>query len=174
VIREKECGHMRVSLKDYTLLDGSKMCLVQRVGDGSIIKRFDKTPPPVKSTSVVCPHFLELKWAYGCPFNCAWCYLKGTFRFLPTGTRPILKNYSKIESHLHSIGLLTYFTNKYLRLKTTQYLITSLEVVVGAGADTFPTAEISDRCVSTKALENNADFPFSGKLAAGNSFDIAD
>jgi len=38
--------------------------LVKQVADGSIIKRFDKTPYPVKPTDVVCPHFLELKWAY--------------------------------------------------------------------------------------------------------------
>lgn len=91
---------MKVLLSEYRLLDGSKLCLVKQVGDGSIIKRFDKTPLPVRSTSVVCPHFLELKWAYGCPFDCAWCYLKGTFRFLPTRTKPIIKDYSKVESHL--------------------------------------------------------------------------
>ncbi|MFO7772482.1 MAG: radical SAM protein [Dehalococcoidia bacterium] len=54
---------------------------------------------PLKETSVVCPHFLELKWGYGCPFDCAWCYLKGTFRFLPTGTKPVIKDYGKIELH---------------------------------------------------------------------------
>jgi len=59
-----------------------------------------KTPLPVRSTNVVCPHFLELKWAYGCPFDCAWCYLKGTFRFLPTRTKPVVKSYDKIESHI--------------------------------------------------------------------------
>ncbi len=74
--------------------------LIQQVGDGSIIKRFDKTPPPLNDTSVVCPHFLELKWAYGCPFDCAWCYLKGTFRFLPTRTKPVFKDYGKVELHV--------------------------------------------------------------------------
>jgi len=85
--------------KIYHLLNGSERQSVDRVGDGSIIRRFDKTPPPVKATSVICPHFLELKWAYGCPFDCAWCYLKGTFRFLPTKTKPIFKDYAKIELH---------------------------------------------------------------------------
>jgi len=73
--------------------------VVHQVNDGSIIKRFDKTPLPTKSTDIVCPHFLELKWAYGCPFDCAWCYLKGTFRFLPTKTKPVIKDYEKIELH---------------------------------------------------------------------------
>ncbi len=89
-----------VKFKTYTTLDGSKKRLVQQVGDGSIIKRFDKTPLPKNPTDVVCPHFLELKWAYGCPFNCAWCYLKGTLRRLPTKTRPRIKDYKKIEKHV--------------------------------------------------------------------------
>jgi spore photoproduct lyase len=42
--------------------------------NGGIIRYFRKTPP-----DIVCPHFWELNWAYGCPFNCAWCYLQGTF-----------------------------------------------------------------------------------------------
>ncbi len=86
----------------YPMLDGSTKQLVKQVHDGSIIKRFDKTPLPKTSNDVVCPHFLELKWAYGCPFNCAWCFLKGTLRFLPTKTCPIVKDYKKIESHLNT------------------------------------------------------------------------
>lgn len=73
--------------------------LVKQVADGSIIKRFDKTPYPEKPTNVVCPHFLELKWAYGCPFDCSWCYLKGTFRFRPEGIKPAYKPLEKIKLH---------------------------------------------------------------------------
>jgi len=51
---------------------------------------------------VVCPHFLEFKWAYGCPFDCAWCFLKGTLRLLDTKTQPVVKDYDKIECHLES------------------------------------------------------------------------
>jgi spore photoproduct lyase len=91
-----------VKFQKYTLLDGSEQVLVQKVGDGSIIKRFDKTPIPQKPTDVVCPHFLELKWAYGCPYDCAWCFLKGTLRLLSTGTKPIVKDYCKIQKHLES------------------------------------------------------------------------
>jgi spore photoproduct lyase len=85
---------------EYKLIDGSRRRLVSRVGDSSIIARFDKTPLPQKDTDIVCPHFLELKWAYGCPYDCAWCYLKGTFRFRPEGTSPVVKDYSKIQLHL--------------------------------------------------------------------------
>jgi spore photoproduct lyase len=93
---------VRVKYGLYQQLDGSVLRLVKQVGDGSIIKRFDKTPPPEKPNDVVCPHFVELKWAYGCPFDCAWCYLKGTLRFLPGKTAPIIKDKNKIISHLTS------------------------------------------------------------------------
>jgi spore photoproduct lyase len=89
-----------IKLKKYEMLNGSTKYLVQQVGDGSIIKRFEKTPLPTYPKDVVCPHFLELKWAYGCPYDCSWCYLKGTLRLLPTKTKPVFKNREKIESHI--------------------------------------------------------------------------
>jgi len=89
----------KINYKEYKCIDGKKRILVSQINDGSIITRFDKTPFPENSTDVVCPHFLELKWAYGCPFDCSWCYLKGTFRFRPNGKEPVIKDYEKIESH---------------------------------------------------------------------------
>ena len=45
-------------------------------GNGSrIIALFYKT-----GKDIVCPHFWELKAWTGCPFNCSYCYLQGTFR----------------------------------------------------------------------------------------------
>lgn len=90
---------IKTHYKEYQQLDGRKEILVEQVNDGSIITRFGKTPLPKRRTDVVCPHFLELKWAYGCPYDCAWCYLKGTFRFQPKGTSPVVKPYEKIELH---------------------------------------------------------------------------
>ena len=95
---------LTVKTKTYEMLDGTERVLVQQVSDGSIVKRFEKTPLPTHETDVVCPHFLELKWAYGCPFSCAWCYLKGTLRLLPTGTKPVVKDYDRVRRHL-----LTFF-----------------------------------------------------------------
>ena len=95
----KPVSSIKIHYKDYQLLDGRKEHLVQRVNGGSIITRFDKTPLPKRQTDVVCPHFLELKWAYGCPYDCAWCYLKGTFRFRPEGKSPVIKPYEKTELH---------------------------------------------------------------------------
>lgn len=93
---------MRIRKREYQLLDDSAQELVQRVGDGSIITRFEKTPVPTKPTDVVCPHFLELKWATGCPFSCAWCYLNGTLRFMPRKSQPYVKPYDKIEQHVRT------------------------------------------------------------------------
>ena len=69
-----------VSFREYPTADGRRL-LVEKVRDGNIIRRFDKTPIPKRPEDIVCPHFLELAWAGGCAFNCAWCYLKGTYRW---------------------------------------------------------------------------------------------
>lgn len=90
---------VKITFKEYVMLDGTKKVLVERVGDGSIIRRFDKTPFPRKQTDVICPHFLELKWGTGCPYDCSWCYLKETLRFLPYGTNPHIKDLDKIKRH---------------------------------------------------------------------------
>lgn len=94
---------MKVYFRKYEALDGSTNTLVEKVGDGSIITRFDKTPVPRSPHDVVCPHFLELKWATGCPYACAWCYLQGTFRFLDYKTRPRPKDFSRIEGHMTAL-----------------------------------------------------------------------
>ncbi len=93
---------MRVVFKEAVNLKGEREVVVDRVGDGSIIKLFDRTPPPEKPTDVVCPHFLELKWANGCYFNCAWCYLNGTYRFHPEwkNGKPNIKDFGTIREHL--------------------------------------------------------------------------
>jgi len=91
---------IRIYYKEYILLNGTKKVLVSKINDGSIITRFDKTSLPKRKTDIVCPHFLELKWAYGCPYDCAWCYLKGTFRFRPDGKSPVVKPYDKIRLHV--------------------------------------------------------------------------
>jgi spore photoproduct lyase len=57
---------------------------------------------------VVCPHFYELKWAYGCPYDCAYCYLKGTFRFRLVEGRilPHFKDRRRIRRHVEEfLGL---------------------------------------------------------------------
>lgn len=38
-----------------------------------IVSQFGKTPP-----NIACGRFWELRWAFGCPFDCAYCYLRGT------------------------------------------------------------------------------------------------
>lgn len=43
--------------------------------DEIIVPFIGKTPP-----TIVCPNFIELRWAFGCDFDCAYCYLQGTGR----------------------------------------------------------------------------------------------
>ncbi|MEM3580930.1 MAG: hypothetical protein QXQ64_06685 [Candidatus Bathyarchaeia archaeon] len=81
-------GEGFVTYQYYTMLDGRRRKLISKVGDGRIIKRFDKTGLARRGEDIVCPHFLELKWAYGCPLQCAYCYLQGTLRFRPTKKAP--------------------------------------------------------------------------------------
>lgn len=109
---------MNLRTSTYQLINDEESLLVERVGDGSIINRFDKTPLPIRSTDVICPHFIELKWAYGCPFDCAWCYLKGTFRFHPTKTKPVFKDRQKIELH----------TRRFLEEVTTPEILNTGEI----------------------------------------------
>jgi len=92
----------RVKYQKYTLLDGSEEYKFKQINDGSIITRFDKTPHALNPKDVICPHFVELKWAYGCPYDCSWCYLKGTFRFRPEGIKPVSKDFEKIKLHLQT------------------------------------------------------------------------
>lgn len=40
-----------------------------------IVVPFHKTPP-----NIACGKFWELRWAYGCPLDCSYCYLRGTTR----------------------------------------------------------------------------------------------
>ncbi|MDP2816083.1 MAG: hypothetical protein Q8O19_05330, partial [Rectinemataceae bacterium] len=44
-----------------------------KIGDGSIVALFDKTPPVKGPNDVHCPHFWELKYANGCHYDCQWC-----------------------------------------------------------------------------------------------------
>lgn len=45
---------------------------------GTVVTLFNKTPPLANEKSAYCPHFMELKHAYGCWYDCQWCYLLGT------------------------------------------------------------------------------------------------
>lgn len=72
---------MKTVFIKYRMLDGEERTLLKAIGNGRVIRLFNKTPFPEKPTDVVCPHFHELAIVYGCPYDCAYCYLKGTFRF---------------------------------------------------------------------------------------------
>ena len=46
----------------------------QSFGKG-LVKLFEKTP-----ADIVCGKFWELRWAFGCPLDCNYCYLRGTMK----------------------------------------------------------------------------------------------
>jgi len=59
-----------MSFKDPLL----KINVPSKWARGNFISLFDKT-----QKEIVCPHFWELKPFVGCPFNCSYCYLQGTY-----------------------------------------------------------------------------------------------
>jgi spore photoproduct lyase len=101
---EKKLLQPALNISEYTnkfiQVKSHKNFPIDKIKDGSIITLFNKTPTPQQPSDVVCPHFYELKWANGCNFNCAWCYLNGTYRFLKGGKKPRLKNIDKVMEHL--------------------------------------------------------------------------
>jgi spore photoproduct lyase len=99
-IRARNNAPFSLKIENILNIKGNKKRRITAVGDGSIIKLFDKTPYPISDNDVVCPHFIELKWANGCKFDCAWCYLNGTMRFRPMGKKPYLKDENKIIDHI--------------------------------------------------------------------------
>ena len=54
---------------------GTVANVIARERKSPFVRLFTKTPP-----GVLCPHFYELILSNGCPYNCAYCYLKLTFR----------------------------------------------------------------------------------------------
>jgi len=68
-----------------------------------IIHKFNKTP-----SSIACGPFWELRWAFGCPFNCAYCYLRGTLR---GKTKPRYVNIEYVLKALELVFADTSFNN---------------------------------------------------------------
>jgi hypothetical protein len=80
--------------------------LILKKWKGRFLRKFDRTPIPEKETDVVCPHFMMLACANGCPHNCAWCYIKDTFRFyrqkLDGGVPIVYKDRTRLEKEIQS------------------------------------------------------------------------
>jgi len=74
-----------------------------------IVVLFDKTPKRAQNpTDIVCPHFWELRWAFGCPFNCAYCYLQGTGR---GNKNPRYRDVNKVIKSINKAFRNEYFAN---------------------------------------------------------------
>ena len=94
---------LKTVFKNYHMLDGSEKQMLKQVGSGNIIRLFDKTLYPRRDMDVVCPHFMQLACVYGCPYNCAYCYLKGTFRFFQQQNGRIPLRFKKEKEVVRSL-----------------------------------------------------------------------
>ena len=61
---------------------------------GRYISYFSKTP------RTLCPHFWIIKPYTGCPYNCSYCYLQGTFYGNKT---PRMKDLGMVQAVLISV-----------------------------------------------------------------------
>ena len=96
--------------------------------DGIIVP-FEKTP-----FDIVCPHFWELRWAFGCPFDCAYCYLQGTGR----GNKN--PRYRPINKVVRAIG--RAFRHEYFLKRPS----------------IFNSGELSDSLTNPRNMKQIADF----------------
>jgi len=55
--------------------DKPSVSVVRTSKGKGIVCQFDKTP-----ANICCGKFWELRWGFGCPFDCNYCYLRGTSR----------------------------------------------------------------------------------------------
>lgn len=60
-------------------LNHPEMLLIEETDEESfgkgLVKLFQKTPE-----DIVCGRFWELRWAFGCPLDCNYCYLRGAMK----------------------------------------------------------------------------------------------
>jgi len=96
--------------------------------DGIIVP-FEKTP-----FDIVCPHFWELRWAFGCPFDCAYCYLQGTGR---GNKNPRYRNEKKVIAAINKAFKHEYFKNH---------------------PSIFNSGELSDSLMNPTRMKQIADF----------------
>jgi len=117
--REKRLGRIKPTIFKDPRIQGI---------DG-IIVYFDKTP-----SDIVCPHFWELRWAFGCPFDCAYCYLQGTGR---GNKKPRYRNDKKVIVAINKAFKHEYFKNH---------------------PSIFNSGELSDSLMNPTYMKRYADF----------------
>ena len=94
-----------------------------------IVVYFNKTP-----SDIVCPHFWELRWAFGCPFDCAYCYLQGTGR---GNKNPRYRDVNKVIRALNRAFRHEYFVDN---------------------PSIFNSGELSDSLMNSTHMKQIADF----------------
>jgi spore photoproduct lyase len=116
------------------------------------MSQFSKTP-----SNIVCGRFWELRWAFGCPFNCAYCYLRGTSR---GNMRPRYVKLETVLATLDSVFADASFNNGQPALFNSGELCDSLmnPTYMAAIADKFEEQKKHRLVLVTKAAPSNAAF----------------
>lgn len=128
--------------------------IVARERKSSFVRLFTKTPAGVR-----CPHFYELILSNGCPYDCAYCYLRLTFRgnkqpvlfTNPWGT--VVRELDRIEAGVFSTGeladslavvppLLTPALEYFRRQSARYLLLTTKSCNVGFFRELKPTPQV--------------------------------
>jgi spore photoproduct lyase len=95
----------------------------------AIIRPFHKVP-----SDIACGKFWELRWAFGCPLNCAYCYLRGTYKGETT------PRYVKVDHVLKAL-------DEVFNDETFNYGMPAI----------FNSGELADSLMKTDLMEKIAD-----------------
>ena len=96
------------------------------ISNKGIIRVFDKTAPMRSNDDIYCPHFLNFAWGYGCPWNCSWCYLAGTFRYVSYKTPR-----HRVPPHFKDRKEVAKAVAKFLKLAKHPYILNGGELIDG-------------------------------------------
>lgn len=117
-----------------------------------VVKLFAKTP-----SDIACGPFWELRWAFGCPFDCSYCYLRGTNK---GNMKP---RFVKIQYILHALDEVfhdPYFNGGKLALFNSGELSDSLinPTLMSEIVDKFGEQRKHKLVLLSKAGVNNVKF----------------
>lgn len=117
-----------------------------------IVKLFAKTP-----ADIACGPFWELRWAFGCPFDCSYCYLRGTNR---GNMKPRFVKIQHILNALNEVFNDPYFNNGKPALFNSGELSDSLmnPSLMSEIVDKFGEQQKHKLVLLSKAGVNNVKF----------------
>lgn len=121
---------------------------------GTVVALFNKTKPIENGKSAFCPHFMQLKHANGCWYDCQWCYLLSTFGRWLDGN-----NFTDPRRQTIKDG--RYVPTIKPKEEVEKYLTKALETLDGPML--FNSGELSDSLVD-KSMMLNTIMPIFNKF----------